>query len=402
MSERPDKATICSVVFLDIPDQPDKPAFRQIRDKALFDGIVDEALADAADCLRVERNGGAAIALSGPPEAALFIAMTIRDAVAQHNRAGEDRLRVRAGIAIGPVAAGEIDGVPGMEGDGIIAAERVGNLAAPGQILVSRPYHDITAGLTDEIAGLYFSFPGDGEVYAIRSPEDQPFVPESSTGLDHAVPRFSRLLDGKNALRFGLWGAGALAAIVLLAGGFLLLSPAPGPDLGVVIAGSRPSAPTTDLQAVAAPEAGPVVPVTHEAAPVLEMPAEAEPLVEPPPMSAQEARQSRATRAAAVRSPSTRSAPIARETDALTEAFGSSAAPEHAEAMPEAPAAEHEPEKNVAAAPRVNSGPKVEERPLPPGGSRPKTVWDALGESFRQGSTQRVCTQAEIALNQCK
>jgi hypothetical protein len=62
--------------------------------------------------------------------------------------------------------------------------------------------------------------------------------------------------------------------------------------------------------------------------------------------------------------------------------------------------APQEKSKKVATGSAVKRAPIVEERRLPPG-KRPKTVWDEFRESFKQGRKERVCTQAEIALNQC-
>ena len=83
MSERPNKATICSIVFLDLPELSSKPVFQQVGDRELLKSITDEALRDVApdDRVLIENSNGMVIALFGAPEAALFIAMMIRDAV---------------------------------------------------------------------------------------------------------------------------------------------------------------------------------------------------------------------------------------------------------------------------------------------------------------------------------
>ena len=143
MSERPNKATICSVVFLDIHDQSSKPVLEQIQDKELFNNILSEAIRDVApgDRTLVSTSDGAVMALSGAPEQAIYIVMMIRDAIVKHNNTGEEKFFVRAGISIAPVIIGsDINGVPEIQGDGVNVAEHLKNLAGPNQILVSRAY----------------------------------------------------------------------------------------------------------------------------------------------------------------------------------------------------------------------------------------------------------------------
>lgn len=424
MSERPNKATICSIVFLDLPEQSSKPVFQQVGDRELFKSITDEALRDVApdDRVLIENSNGMVLALFGAPEAALFIAMMIRDAVIRHNKTSEDALLMRAGIGIGPVRFGDVSGLASMQGDGVNVAERIKNLAAPNQILVSRAYYDITSGLTDEIAGLFTRFDGEQEAYAVRPLEDAPFVPESTAEHEEAPPLMSRLLDDDNSPRYGLWGSIALVAIVLLIGGFMMFSDLLRPDLGVVIADSNPKAPVADVQTVSTsgtsvnttsspseltPPATETLATleTHEAAPNLVDPADAEPATaaetqtESAPVVT---RRPRTTQAAAVQSPSEQPVTITQETDNQFEVFEFESVTTPEETMPEPQVVEPPEEtRKVAAAPRAKRGPAVEERRLPSGG-RHKTVWDAFRESFKQGSTQQVCTQAEIALNQCK
>lgn len=403
MSERLNKATICSVVFLDILDLSGKPVVEQIRDKALFNGIIDEAIRDIAqqDRLLADIGDGKALVLYGAPEAALFIAMMIRDAIVEHNKVSDDKFFMRAGIGIGPVRTGsDINDLPYVEGDGVNVAERVKNLAGPNQILVSRAYHDITSGLTDEIAGLFFPFQGEREVYSIRPAEEEPFVPESAAEPPADVPLLSRLLNNEDTPRYGLWGSVALGAIVMLVGGFMLISSLWHPDLGVVIADSKPAAPAIDLQTVSEPGHPTqqlAAPDTYETLPDLAESAG------PGPVMTTAATEPITAQPLAIESVTAQPVTTTTETDTAMDLFESDssagieeAEPENQEIVPQ------EEVKKVAAAPAARRGPAVEERPLPSGGVRPKTIWDTFRESFKQGSTEHVCTQAEIALNQCK
>ena len=409
MSERPNKATICSVVFLDIHDQSSKPVLEQIQDKELFNNILSEAIRDVApgDRTLVSTSDGAVMALSGAPEQAIYIVMMIRDAIVKHNNTGEEKFFVRAGISIAPVIIGsDINGVPEIQGDGVNVAEHLKNLAGPNQILVSRAYYDITSGLTDEIAGMFSRIQGEQEAYSIRSPEEEPFVPESATELTAAAPLLSRLLHSENLPRYGLWGSVALVAIAVLVGGFMLISATLHPDLGAVIADAKPAAPAADVQTISAPTASvqiaaPTSPQVHEAAPNLVEPASLEPIV-----------SIEATPSAAARPVKTRPVPTqpvtttpmattvkadtqmdAPESEAITDI-------EEAEPQPEIVVPKQE-EKKVATARPARRGPAVEERELPTTGVRPKTIWEDFRKSFTQGRKERVCSQAEIALNQC-
>ncbi|HEU4709236.1 MAG TPA: hypothetical protein VFS17_07990 [Methylophilaceae bacterium] len=422
MSERPNKVSIGSVVFLDILHQSSKTADRRSRDKELFNRIIDEALGEVAvdERLLADTGDGAAIALLGAPEVALFVALTIRDAIARHNQASADKLLIRAGISMGPVKVGDDgNGATSLHGEGIHAAEQVRNLAGPNQILVSRAYYDITSGLTDEIDAMFSPVPGMQKVYAVRSLEQKGFVP-ASTPEPTPEPtmdalEFSRLLNEENPPRYGLWGSAALVALIVLVAGFMLLSHLLRPDLGVVIADSKPAKPVADVHKVATTEASPppVAPRSHEVASNLE-PVEPAPALtadasEPVPVPAAGQRpesQSLAKQSTQPKPTSAKLSPVNLqatpvETTSQTDVSEPAPIPD-AEAEPETPPpASQEKPKKVATGSPVKRGPVVEERRLPPG-KRMRTVWDEFKESFKQGRKERVCTQAEIALNQCQ
>ena len=418
MSERPNKVSIGSVVFLEILDQSNKPADRQNRDKELFNRIIEEAIGEIAvdERLLADTGVGAAIALFGAPEVALFVALTIRDATLRHNQVSGDKLLIRAGISMGPIKVGDDDnGVTSLQGEGINAAEQVKSLAAPSQILVSRAYYDITSGLTEEIGAMFSPLPGMQKVYAVRSLEQKGFVPESTPEPAVDALEFSRLLNEENPRRYGLWGSAALVALIILVAAVMLMSNLLRPDLGVVIADSKPAKPVADVHKVAAKEAPPppVAPRTHEVAPNLEpveptpaLTADASgPAVPEPAAEKPSARRSLAKRSAESKPATTELSPVSlqaapAETDSQP-AISESTPLADTEAEPEVTTvAPQEKSKKVATGSAVKRAPIVEERRLPPG-KRPKTVWDEFRESFKQGRKERVCTQAEIALNQC-
>jgi class 3 adenylate cyclase len=184
MNERINRTSICSVVFLDIIGYSKKPVSEQLGDKEHFNALINEAIKDVAqnDRILLDTGDGAAIALLGAPEEALFISLTIRDGILKYNKQADQNLFLRIGINLGPVRMlTDINGQPNIIGDGINVAQRVMSFAEPNQILVSRSYYEITSRLTKEITEM-FAYSGvkhdkhvrEHEVYEIRSANEEP------------------------------------------------------------------------------------------------------------------------------------------------------------------------------------------------------------------------------------
>lgn len=183
MSERINKTSICSVVFLDIVDYSKMPVSEQSDLKEQFNALINEAIKDVAqnDRIILDTGDGAAISLLGAPEEALFVSMTIRDSILDHNKSNpSEPLLVRIGINLGPVrVVSDINGQPNIIGDGINVAQRVMSFAEPNHILVSRSYYEVTSRLTKEITGM-FTYSGikhdkhvrEHEVYVIRATDE--------------------------------------------------------------------------------------------------------------------------------------------------------------------------------------------------------------------------------------
>lgn len=399
MSERLNKTSICSVVFLDIVNQSKKPVAEQIRDKELFNGFINEAVKDVAqnDRILLDTGDGAAIALLGAPEEALFVAMTIRDSILKHNKDNEQRLFVRTGINLGPVrVVSDINGRPNILGDGINVAERVMSFAEPNQILVSRSYYEITSRLTEEITGM-FSYYGikqdkhirEHEVYSIRSPEEESYAPqpeaEPVAAPSAPVSLTTRILNNENLSRYGLWGSVALVAIAISAGAIMLISNmlTPDMDLGNVVADVPPGETTTaTMQVVPAGTAQdkamqPDAPGLKAVAPVMAKPGE----------------DSVADKA---KKPATTTAKASTKTET------SKAKTSRSSKKPEPVQEVNTPEQStVAAAPPVENNPVVEEQNTA-SQEEQKSGWSAFKESLKKGREERVCSQGEIALGQCK
>ena len=163
-------------------DYSKKPDSEQIEVKNQFNALISNALKDIAqnDRIIVDTGDGAAIACSGSPEDALFIAVAIRDEIIKTNINSKQPMFVRFGINLGTVRVmNDINSQPNIIGDGINVAQRIMSFAQPNQILVSRSYFEITSRLSQEISQL-FDYSGikqdkhvrEHEVYSVRLQKD--------------------------------------------------------------------------------------------------------------------------------------------------------------------------------------------------------------------------------------
>ncbi|MBY0269862.1 MAG: PEGA domain-containing protein [Burkholderiales bacterium] len=165
---------VCSVAFIDIVEYSKKSVADQMRAKEQFNLLLAQALADVPtkDRIILDTGDGAAISFLGDPEDGLFLALALRDALAERS---DDSLRLRTGINLGPVRlVKDINGLPNIIGDGINVAQRVMSFAAINQVLASRSYYEVVSALSPDYAHL-FSFEGartdkhvrEHEVYAL-------------------------------------------------------------------------------------------------------------------------------------------------------------------------------------------------------------------------------------------
>ena len=194
MINRTNKTSICCIVFLDIIDYSKKTDLEQLYVKKLFNGLVSGALKDIAvnDRIILDTGDGAAITYMGSPEDALFMSMSIRDGILQHNASAKTPLFVRFGVNLGPVRiVNDINEQPNVIGDGINVAQRIMSFAKPNQILVSRSYFELTSRLTDEISNL-FDYSGvhqdkhvrEHEVYSVKFAPGQEALDQPPIGLE--------------------------------------------------------------------------------------------------------------------------------------------------------------------------------------------------------------------------
>lgn len=208
MAEHTNRTFICSVLFLDIVEYTKQVVGVQIALKERFNAVLTEAIAGVAtdDRIILDTGDGAAVSFLGDPEDALFAGMSLRDAVAGQEVASGPRLQIRVGVNLGPVRlVKDINGQPNIIGDGINVAQRVMSFADPGQILVSRSYHEVMARLSEDYAKL-FHYQGamtdkhvrEHEVYAIGTAPSNlrrtmPAPKQATHLLSLRIPKLSRL-----------------------------------------------------------------------------------------------------------------------------------------------------------------------------------------------------------------
>jgi class 3 adenylate cyclase len=162
MLDTANRTFICSVVFIDLVGYSKKPVTEQIRLKTSLTNNLSEAIKDIPvnDRIILDTGDGAAISFLGDPEDALFVTLSLREAMireaAESQLAESDSENVRMGINLVPVKlVKDINGHPNIIGDGINVAQRIMSFARPGQIVVSRSYYDVVSNLASEYAKLF-------------------------------------------------------------------------------------------------------------------------------------------------------------------------------------------------------------------------------------------------------
>ena len=177
MLDTANRTFICSVVFIDLVGYSKKPVTEQIRLKTSLTNNLSEAIKDIPvnDRIILDTGDGAAISFLGDPEDALFVTLSLREAMAREGialaTAESPDETVRMGINLGPVKlVKDINGHPNIIGDGINVAQRIMSFARPGQIVVSRSYYDVVSNLASEYAKL-FSYEGSRTDKHVREHE---------------------------------------------------------------------------------------------------------------------------------------------------------------------------------------------------------------------------------------
>jgi len=179
MLDQANRTFICSVVFIDLVGYSKKTVTEQIRLKTSLTNNLSEAIKDIPvnDRIILDTGDGAAISFLGDPEDALFVTLSLREAMVREaglaapSADGSSEDWVRMGINLGPVKlVKDINGHPNIIGDGINVAQRIMSFARPGQIVVSRSYYDVVSNLASEYAKL-FSYEGSRTDKHVREHE---------------------------------------------------------------------------------------------------------------------------------------------------------------------------------------------------------------------------------------
>ena len=157
MQTATNRTFICSIVFLDIVGYSKKAVTEQIQLKERLNNLLTEALENVAvnDRIILDTGDGAALSFLGDPEDALYVSLSLREALQLPQPPGPE-LKIRLGINLGPVRlVKDINGQPNIIGDGINVAQRVMGFAHPGQILVSRSFYEVVSCLSEGYGKLF-------------------------------------------------------------------------------------------------------------------------------------------------------------------------------------------------------------------------------------------------------
>lgn len=261
MSDRLNKTLICSVVFLDIVEYSRQPVSTQMRLKEAFNSLLSKALQDIAvsDRIIIDTGDGAAISFLGDPEDALFVAISLRDAVLHNNDPNFPRFAIRIGINLGPAKlVKDINGQLNLLGDGINASQRVMSFAEPGCILVSRSYFEVVSCLSDEYAQL-FQYEGSRTDKHVREHEvyqvgfgDLAKRAMRPGGIRRAKP--GSPAHNKRMLNLRQGGIGALLVVALIAGSWWFMRRQDAPPQ-LALPAAAPAVAQTEAAPVATPAA---------------------------------------------------------------------------------------------------------------------------------------------------
>src|SRR6185436_8731236 len=153
------RALVASFLFTDLVGYSKGTAADQYAAKATLSEILGRNLADLRkEDYRIKDTGdGALIAFLSSPEHALYVALAIaHDFAHAASAAGFPSNNVRTGLHIGAVKeAIDLESRPNFVGDGINAAQRIMDFAAPGQITASRAYFEAVSWLDSAYAALF-------------------------------------------------------------------------------------------------------------------------------------------------------------------------------------------------------------------------------------------------------
>lgn len=198
--EASDSIIICSVLFLDIVGYSKVSGREQITLKKDFNNILSEAIRGIPPdgIIILDTGDGAALNFLVDIEAALRVAIYLRDELLKKGAQMNPPLLVRMGINLGPGhLVKDINGRANIVGDVINVAQRVMGFSNAGQILVSRSYFDSVSRLSPEYEGMFQHFGSNAdkhmrehEVYVVARNNELELA-ASLAGLEQKAASFN-------------------------------------------------------------------------------------------------------------------------------------------------------------------------------------------------------------------
>ena len=275
-SERTGRTFVCSVLFLDIVEYSKKPIGDQLQTKERFNVQVSQAIAEVPpeDRIILDTGDGVAVSFLGDPEDTLCVALALAPAFS-----ASGAIPTRIGINLGPVRlTRDINGQPNIIGDGINVAQRVMSFAQPGQILVSRGYHEVLTRIAEDYAGL-FAYQGsrtdkhvrEHEIFELVAPLEQASeVARQRKQLRQRKGAAARTATGPRllshrGLAYAVTACSSVLLIAALVSTFWAEEPPKPVNTGVTLPRAAAPAPATTLpepiaQATPEPPAAPAPP----------------------------------------------------------------------------------------------------------------------------------------------
>jgi hypothetical protein len=146
----------CAVLFLDVVRYSEQPFADQVEIKQRINAAVLEATRHLTpdDRILLDTGDGVAISFQSNPEDALFVALSLGQALGAP--ANGQAVAIRTGINFGKVSVlRDLNGQPSVIGDGINMAQRVMSFANPGQLLISRAFYQVLVAQSEDYAAMF-------------------------------------------------------------------------------------------------------------------------------------------------------------------------------------------------------------------------------------------------------
>ncbi len=216
------RTLVASFLFTDLVGFSIGSAAEQTAAKATLSAIIRSNIAALRETdYRIRDTGdGALIAFVTDPEHALYMALAIAQDFGQAAAvAGFPSNSLRTGLHLGAVKEViDVEARPNFIGDGINAAKRIMDFAAPGQITASRAFFDAVAGLDSAYGALFkhVGAPDDkhGRAHELYTVEPSAPVLERLRQELAAVARDSAQSAAKSSglIKAKLWSTPAITA----------------------------------------------------------------------------------------------------------------------------------------------------------------------------------------------